>query len=222
MTLSWSWMYSIISPKLVDMVIDDNTMAHEVWKRLKDIFHDNNDVRITRLDNEIHNMNTGNLSITDYFQEIKSKADSIANLGSSVSNLSLVTYAISGFHSRYLEIARIIRHRETLPTFNNVRFMVLLKECDMASHNNVISSYQITSSSLTVLVAINLSNPNTMMANSGLEQCHNFRHGSCTYGDFGKRFVPQQELSDEQALHHNTNQSAFSPVKIVAPQDLPK
>ncbi|GJS32299.1 retrovirus-related pol polyprotein from transposon TNT 1-94 [Tanacetum coccineum] len=45
--------------------------------------------------------------------------------------------------------------------------------------------------------------------------------------DFGKRFVPQQELSDEQAfslqtLHPNTDQSASSPIKIEAPRELPK
>ncbi|GKD08111.1 hypothetical protein Tco_1187796 [Tanacetum coccineum] len=45
--------------------------------------------------------------------------------------------------------------------------------------------------------------------------------------DFGERFVPQQELSDEQAFrlqtsHPNTDQSASSPVKIDAPQELSK
>ncbi|GJX12925.1 hypothetical protein Tco_0204683 [Tanacetum coccineum] len=45
--------------------------------------------------------------------------------------------------------------------------------------------------------------------------------------DFGKHFIPQQELSDEQAfrlqtLHPNTDQSASSPVKIEAPRELPK
>nr|GEV88139.1 retrovirus-related Pol polyprotein from transposon TNT 1-94 [Tanacetum cinerariifolium] len=40
--------------------------------------------------------------------------------------------------------------------------------------------------------------------------------------DFGKRFVPQQELSDEQALHPNTDQSASSPVKIKAPREFSK
>nr|GEU40395.1 integrase, catalytic region, zinc finger, CCHC-type, peptidase aspartic, catalytic [Tanacetum cinerariifolium] len=45
--------------------------------------------------------------------------------------------------------------------------------------------------------------------------------------DFGKRFVPQQELSDEQAFwlqtsDPNTNQSASSPVKTKAPKELPK
>nr|GEU89549.1 hypothetical protein [Tanacetum cinerariifolium] len=45
--------------------------------------------------------------------------------------------------------------------------------------------------------------------------------------DFGKRFVPQQELSDEQAFwlqtsHHNTDQSSLSHVKTEAPRELPK
>nr|GEX90073.1 pyruvate, phosphate dikinase regulatory protein, chloroplastic [Tanacetum cinerariifolium] len=47
------------------------------------------------------------------------------------------------------------------------------------------------------------------------------------FEDFGKRFVPQQELSDEQAFrlqtsHPNTDQSAYSPIKIEAPRELPK
>ncbi|GJT30002.1 retrovirus-related pol polyprotein from transposon TNT 1-94 [Tanacetum coccineum] len=45
--------------------------------------------------------------------------------------------------------------------------------------------------------------------------------------DFDKHFVPQQELSNEQAFwlqtsRPNTDQSALSPVKIVAPRELPK
>nr|GEV95701.1 hypothetical protein [Tanacetum cinerariifolium] len=40
--------------------------------------------------------------------------------------------------------------------------------------------------------------------------------------NFGKRFIPQRELSDEQALHPITDQSASSPVKIEALWELPK
>ncbi|GKE39610.1 hypothetical protein Tco_1463015, partial [Tanacetum coccineum] len=45
--------------------------------------------------------------------------------------------------------------------------------------------------------------------------------------NFGKRFVPQQELFAKQAFwlptsHPNTDQSASSPVKIEAPRELPK
>nr|GEU99582.1 hypothetical protein [Tanacetum cinerariifolium] len=47
------------------------------------------------------------------------------------------------------------------------------------------------------------------------------------FGDFGKRFVPQQELSNEQTFwlqtsHPYTDQSASSPIKIKAPRELPK
>ncbi|GJT73274.1 hypothetical protein Tco_1032560 [Tanacetum coccineum] len=47
------------------------------------------------------------------------------------------------------------------------------------------------------------------------------------FKDFGKRFIPQQELSDDQAFrlqlsHPNTDQSASSSVKIEAPRELPK
>ncbi|GJW40153.1 hypothetical protein Tco_0065998 [Tanacetum coccineum] len=47
------------------------------------------------------------------------------------------------------------------------------------------------------------------------------------YEDFGKCFVPQQELSDEQAFrlqtsHPNTDQFASSLIKIEAPWELPK
>ncbi|GKC76599.1 retrovirus-related pol polyprotein from transposon TNT 1-94 [Tanacetum coccineum] len=40
--------------------------------------------------------------------------------------------------------------------------------------------------------------------------------------NFAKRFVLQRELSDEQALHPNTDQSSSSAVKIEAPRELSK
>ncbi|GJV52792.1 hypothetical protein Tco_1448533 [Tanacetum coccineum] len=73
------WMYYTISPKLVDMVVDDSATACKVWKHLKDIFHDNKDARVIKLDYEIRNINIGNLSVTDYFQHIEGKVACLAN-----------------------------------------------------------------------------------------------------------------------------------------------
>lgn len=83
----------------MDMVIDDSETTHGIWERLKGIFHDNKDARIIQLDNEFRNMSIGSLSVTSYFQASKSKADHLANLGSKVSDSSLVTYAINGLHT---------------------------------------------------------------------------------------------------------------------------
>ncbi|GJR40080.1 hypothetical protein Tco_1215764 [Tanacetum coccineum] len=90
------------------------------WKRLKDLFHNNKDARVTQLDNEIRNMTIGSSSVTNFFQEIKSKADRLANLDSPVQDSSLVTYAVNGIRSKYPDSARVIRLREKAPTFEVV------------------------------------------------------------------------------------------------------
>ncbi|PWA70396.1 hypothetical protein CTI12_AA289390 [Artemisia annua] len=177
------WMYSTLSPKLADMVIDDSSSAHGVWKKLQDLFHDYKAARVIQIDNEIRNMNIGTLSVSDYFQEIKTKADRLANLGSPVSDSSLVTYAVNGLRAKFPDIARIIRHRETPPTFDQVRSMVLLEESDMAQLTHALSSTNLTSSSPTVLVATTTNAPKSgPNAPSGGELCRNFQRGSCTYG----------------------------------------
>ncbi|GJU68432.1 hypothetical protein Tco_1254691 [Tanacetum coccineum] len=61
--------------------------------------------RVTQLGNEICNMEIGNSFVNDIFQQIKLKADRVANLGSPVKDSSLLTYAINGVHSKYLEAA---------------------------------------------------------------------------------------------------------------------
>ncbi|PWA82026.1 hypothetical protein CTI12_AA181860 [Artemisia annua] len=177
------WMYSTISPKLVDMVIDDTTNAHEVWAKLQALFHDNKASRVIQLDNEIRNMAIGSLSVNDYFQEIKSKADRLENLGSPVSDSSLVTYAINGLRAKFPEIAHIIRHREKLPTFDQVRSMVLLEETNMKHLTHALSSTHLTSDSPTVLIATNTTDPKTSStSHSKVDLCRNFQRGSCTYG----------------------------------------
>ncbi|GJU32996.1 ribonuclease H-like domain-containing protein [Tanacetum coccineum] len=177
------WIYATISPKLVEMIVDVDSTAHGVWNRLKDLFHDNKDARITQLDNEIRNMAIGNLSITDFFQQLKSKADRLANLESPVKDTSLVTYAINGVRSKYPDAARVIRLREKAPTFDELRSLMLLEESDMSNSSHGNSSFHNTSSSPTVLVAsTSNANKTRTMSTSGLDVCRNFQRGSCTYG----------------------------------------
>ncbi|GJS46652.1 hypothetical protein Tco_0596773, partial [Tanacetum coccineum] len=103
----------------------------------------------------------------------------LANLDSPVKDSSLVTYTINGLRCKYPEIARIIRHREKLPTFDEVRSMILLEESDALAISNASSSLHTTSSSATVLVATNTAHTNTM-STLGIDQCRNFHVGSWT------------------------------------------
>ncbi|GKB37400.1 Toll/interleukin-1 receptor domain-containing protein [Tanacetum coccineum] len=153
-------------------------------KILKDpSIHDNKDARITQLDNEIRNMSIGNTSITNFFQQIKSKSDRLANLESPVKDSSLVTYAINGIRSKYPDAALVIRLREKSPTFDELRSMMLLEESDMSHSSSGKFLLHNTPSSPIVLVAFtsNIDKANTM-STSGLDVCHNFQRGSFTYG----------------------------------------
>ncbi|GJV58864.1 hypothetical protein Tco_1464964 [Tanacetum coccineum] len=114
------WIYATISPKLVEMVVDVDMSAHGIWKQLKDLFHNNKDARVAQLDNEIRNLTIGNSSVTDFFQDIKSKVDRLANLDSPVKYTSLVTYAVNGIRSKYPDAARVISCREKAPTFDEL------------------------------------------------------------------------------------------------------
>ncbi|PWA49388.1 WRKY family transcription factor [Artemisia annua] len=203
------WMYFTISPKLGDMVIDDTTLAHEVSARLKALFHDNKVARIIQLDNEIRNMVIGNMSVMDYFQEVKSKEDRLANLGSTVRDSSLVTYTINGLRVRFPEVVCIIRHKEPLPTFDQVRSMILLEESDMAQLTQALSSANLTSSSPIVLMATTPSNPKSLnLMNSGGKLCRNFQRESCTYSSRCK-FIH----SSNDVRNQSTNSGASSSSK---------
>ncbi|GJW49792.1 WRKY family transcription factor [Tanacetum coccineum] len=169
------WMYSTIYPKLMEMVIDVDTSAYGIWKRLRDLFHNNKDARVTQLDNEIRNMTIESSSVTNFFQDIKSKVDHLANLDSPVNDSSLVTYAINGIRSKYPDAARVIRLREKAPTFDELWSMMLLEENDI-SHQPVSSSLlHAPLSSPTVLVASTTPHEKlNTMSTSGFDVCRKF------------------------------------------------
>ncbi|GKE46027.1 hypothetical protein Tco_1477285 [Tanacetum coccineum] len=98
-------------------------------------------------------MNIDNLSITNYFQEIKGKV--LANLSSKVSNSSLVTYEINGLHPQFPKISRIIRRRKKLLTFVTVHSMMLLEENELLQQSSATSPFHNSPSSPIILVATN-------------------------------------------------------------------
>ncbi|GJX54090.1 hypothetical protein Tco_0282459 [Tanacetum coccineum] len=96
-------------------------------------------------------MAIGNLSMTNFFQQIKSKVDCLANLDSSVKDSSLVTYAVNGIRSKYSDVACVIRLWEKAPTFEELWSMMLLEESDM-SHQPIGQSLLHNTSSLPMML----------------------------------------------------------------------
>nr|GEY46096.1 hypothetical protein [Tanacetum cinerariifolium] len=167
------WIYGTISKALVKRVLKKNLKACDVWKNLKDVFHDNKDTRAMQLDNDVRNLSIGNLSVTQYFTKIKDMVDLLANIKAPISDKSLVTYAVNGLSNNFSHVASIIRHRDPFPTFDTARSMLLLEESILNRETSANSLG--LSSSPSVIVA-------TTKGNSQ-ELCRNFILGSCRFGN---------------------------------------
>ncbi|GKB56004.1 Toll/interleukin-1 receptor domain-containing protein [Tanacetum coccineum] len=199
----------------MEMVVDVDTSAHGIWKRLKDLLHNYKDARVTQLDNEIRNMSIGSSFIADFFQDIKSKANHLVNLDSPMKDTSLVTYAINGIRSKYPDAARVIRLREKVPTFDELRSMMLLEESDMLHQSVSPSLLHNPSSSPTVLVASTTPHDKAnTMATSGFNVCHNFQRGSCSYGAHCKFVHGANDLRPRPSLTSSTTQGRFQPTSV--------
>ncbi|GJZ96344.1 hypothetical protein Tco_0668678 [Tanacetum coccineum] len=99
------------------------------------------------------------MSINEYCTKIKSMADRLKNLGSSVSENNLVIYAVNGLDSCFATIVKIIHHREPLLTFETARNMLLLEESMLNEQTDTSITFDSSSSSPTILVATNSPEP---------------------------------------------------------------
>ncbi|GJT00124.1 putative ribonuclease H-like domain-containing protein, partial [Tanacetum coccineum] len=134
-------------------VLKKNLKACDVCKNLKDVFHDNKDVKAMHLDNDLRNLSIGNLSITRYFTNIKDVSDLLANVEAPVSDKSLVTYVINGFGNKLDHVASIIRHRNTFPAFETARSMLFVKDSIL---NREIDANSLGSSSSPLVLLVTM------------------------------------------------------------------
>ncbi|GKB86788.1 retrovirus-related pol polyprotein from transposon RE1 [Tanacetum coccineum] len=199
------------SEKLLEKVCTVDGSAKDVW--------DNKDTRVIQLSNELRIVSQGNDSISDYFQKIQNLTDRLKNLDSKVEDKHLVSYALNGLHPKFRNMARIIRHREELPTFDNAETMLLLEESQLQQEERIDSTHGDSSStSPTVLVSNNNSSrsqsnsstrPSSSNNNSSASFCWNFQKGNCKFGDGSNR--PSQlnafRAQHQQALVNNTTPS---------------
>lgn len=76
-----SWIYSTITTDLSTMVLSKTASAPDLWRSLASIFTDNKDYRVIQLEEHFKSLKKGSLTIHDYCQNIKAAADSLADVG---------------------------------------------------------------------------------------------------------------------------------------------
>nr|GEZ55803.1 hybrid signal transduction histidine kinase M [Tanacetum cinerariifolium] len=106
---------------------------------------------------------------------------------------------------KYEQVAAIIRHRDTLPTFAQARSMLLLEEIRLARKSNRPSACDSTSSSPHVLLA---DASNYRNNSTGAQLCCNFQRGSCNFDE--RCMYVHTNLISAAAQNRNENNRGFA------------
>ena len=129
-TLVLSWILNSVSPSIAKSVLWFDT-AFEVWSDLKDRFAQGDALKISELQEEIYSFRQNNLTVTDYFTQLKVMWDELMNLRPilSCSCDPKCTYVALEMARKYQENDHVIRFLKGLTeSFAVVRSQILLME----------------------------------------------------------------------------------------------
>ncbi|KAL7601468.1 hypothetical protein Lser_V15G25908 [Lactuca serriola] len=123
-----SWMYGTLEISLLHLIFEKQTTAYDVWLKLEKKFRTNKANKVIQLDNELRNITIGTSSVTEYCNRIKNLADLLNNMDAKVPEPNLVAYTLNGLSPKFRVFATTIRHRDPLPSFWDVKSMLIQEE----------------------------------------------------------------------------------------------
>lgn len=146
------WLYGTLHSSLLQMILKKGWTANIMWTSLESLFRDNKDARAIELENDLRSIEIGDLSVAAYYQKIKVTADLLSNIDQPVLEKTLVMYMINGLGEKFDQVVGIIRHQQPLPSFFQVRSMLLLERSRLAGLRPTHGSHRDNSSSPSALV----------------------------------------------------------------------
>nr|GEU88253.1 hybrid signal transduction histidine kinase M [Tanacetum cinerariifolium] len=126
-------------------------------------------------------------ALWDHLKELfhENKDARALNLDNELRDKNLVIYIVNGHDFRFATLVKIIRHRETRPTFETTRTILLLKESSFTDDSGATTTFESSSSSLTVLMISTSSSTkgNTNKPSTISQICNHFNRGTCKFRD---------------------------------------
>jgi hypothetical protein len=122
------WLYTTISPELLDVIMQPEDTALSVWTALQDLFRDNMLSCAVYIDAEYHTVVQGEMTVMQYCTKLKTYADQLRNLGQPVSETQQVFNLLRGLGRQFHASIPHITSRVPLPTFLQARSFLLLEE----------------------------------------------------------------------------------------------
>ncbi|WVZ88247.1 hypothetical protein U9M48_034790 [Paspalum notatum var. saurae] len=127
------WLHATLADDLLDMVMDDDSTAHRVWTKISDFFLGNKASRAVQLEQELHNLEQGDLSATAYCHCLKTLADALADCDRPVEDRALVHQLIRGLNPKFHVLRQMLPALPTFPTFMAARDQLIVVENTLAT-----------------------------------------------------------------------------------------
>lgn len=106
--------------------------ARGAWVALEQQFIGNRETRVLLVDTEFRTLKQGALSVNDYCRRMKSLADSLTELGETVTDRALAMNVLRGISDRFDTLRLFLKKQLPFPFFVEIRSELQLEELTMA------------------------------------------------------------------------------------------
>jgi hypothetical protein len=96
-----AWILDTLSHKLHEIVWEPTETAHQASLALEDQFLGNRESRVLQLDARFRFFKQGDLSISDYYHQMKGMADDLRALGETIIDHHLVLNLLQGMNKSF-------------------------------------------------------------------------------------------------------------------------
>ncbi|GJW41685.1 hybrid signal transduction histidine kinase M [Tanacetum coccineum] len=142
-----SWIFLTLSLTLQKRMINTNpASAKAAWDTIETIFQENKRTCTISLKGELRVIQMGDDTPNAYFSKIDSFITLLTDLGSTMDDDDIVTYAINGLTEKYRSLAQIIAHKDPFPDLATARTMVTTEEMRLRSKQPILSTSTTSSS----------------------------------------------------------------------------
>ncbi|KAF5462645.1 hypothetical protein F2P56_018633 [Juglans regia] len=130
---------SSLSESILAKVVGATT-SREVWSALEKMYSSHSRARLSTTRRQLSTVTKGGMTISDYFQTVKSLADTLAVIGHPLPDAEIVSYLLGGLDSSYDPIVTSIQTRDAPMEPEDIFGHLLNFELRLQQHTQVIEA----------------------------------------------------------------------------------
>jgi len=129
-----------ITPTIIPFIVRAKT-SREAWNILAATYAAPSRGRIKQVKSQLRLLTKGTLSITDFLQSVKAKADELAVLGAPIDNEDLTDKILEELGDEYRELVRAVQARENAISFDELHEKLLMFEASLQATPKIVTLF---------------------------------------------------------------------------------